>query len=353
MELQKRDFRAMMYLHYRQGKLATESYEILHKVFPDQCPSKATVCNWFSEFKRGKTTLEDDPRPGRPVTAVTQENVDAVEKILDRDSRITIREIALVVGIPSGSVFTILHEKLGVRKCCARWVPHMLTDEQKEARVIWCQTMLKKFEEGHSRLVWEILTGDETWIYQYDPETKAQSSVWLFPFEEPPVKLKRSRSSGKKMVATFFRRSGHVATIELEDRRTVNSDWYVSICLPRVFQEIENQRARTGLRGLLLHHDNASAHTAVNTLDFLAGKGIQLLTHPPYSPDLAPCDFFLFPKVKEKLRGKQFLSAEEAVEAYRHELESLTVMDYGMCFASWFRRMKLCIEHNGEYFEKL
>ncbi len=353
MELEKRDFWAMMYLHYRQGKLASDSHQILLDAFTDQAPAKRTVYWWFGEFKRGKSNLKDDPRPGRPLTAVTEENVDAVERLIDQEPRITYQSIEEILGIGSAAIKTILKDRLGVSKRCARWVPHRLTNDQKRARVVWCQLMLRKFDQGHSKLVWEILTGDETWIYQYDPETKVQSSIWIFPMDEPPVKFRRSRSTGKVMVASFFRRGGHVATVELQDRRTVNADWYISVCLPEVFQEIENRWPNTGLHGLLLHHDNASAHTAAVTLDFLAERGVQLVTHPPYSPDLAPCDFFLFPKMKERLRGKQFQTPEEAVLAYRGEIETLSDMDWGLCFAAWFRRMKSCIECQGDYFEKL
>ena len=62
----------------------------------------------------------------------------------------------------------------------------------------------------------------------------------------------------------------------------------------------------------MLHHDNASAYTAAVTLDFLAANDIQLVTHPPCTPELAPCDWFLFPSVKRQLKGKQFRNAEDA-----------------------------------------
>ena len=78
--------------------------------------------------------------------------------------------------------------------------------------------MLQKFNRGHSELAWEVLTGDETWIYQYDPEIKMQSVVWPFLDESPPPKLNRSRSTQKKMVACFFGILGHVTKIPLEDR---------------------------------------------------------------------------------------------------------------------------------------
>ena len=83
--------------------------------------------------------------------------------------------------------------------------------------------MLNRFNNGDSRRVSDIVTGDETWIYWYYPETKRQSSAWLFPGKQPPTKAKRQRSVGKKMVATFFSTSGHLATVVLEDQRTVTA----------------------------------------------------------------------------------------------------------------------------------
>ena len=66
------------------------------------------------------------------------------------------------LGIGSGALSTILHDYIGVSKRCTRWVPHNLSEEQKAARVQWCQFMLEKFEDGHPRQVWDIITGDDT-----------------------------------------------------------------------------------------------------------------------------------------------------------------------------------------------
>ena len=76
------------------------------------------------------------------------------------------------------------------------------------------------------------LARDGTWIYQYDPETKRQSSVWVFPDNDRHVKVKRAKSVGKKMVLTFFGAGGHVATIPLEHQRTVTAQWYTTVALP-------------------------------------------------------------------------------------------------------------------------
>ena len=92
--------------------------------------------------------------------------------------------------------------------------------------------MLRRFNNGDSHHDSEIITGDKTWIYQYDPETKHHSSIWEFPNEDRPVKVKRAKSVGKKMVFTFFAAGGHVATVPLEHQRTVTAQWYTIVALP-------------------------------------------------------------------------------------------------------------------------
>ena len=82
-------------------------------------------------------------------------------------------------------------------------------------------------------------------------------------------------------------------------------------------------------------------------------QNIEIMGHPPYSPDLAPSDFFLFPRIKDKLRGLRFESAEEAVDAFETEIKHLTPEDWKKCFGDWFSRMQKCIDCGGKYFEKL
>ena len=187
--------------------------------------------------------------------------------------------------ISSGSLTRIFVDCLGVKKRCGRLVPHNLSEEQNLGRVDWCSHMLRKFDGGRSSSVWDIVTGDATWVDQYDPETKQQSAVWVFPDENPPVKFNRNKSASKQMIACFFANFSHVATIPLEDRKRVTADWYVNHCLPKIFQAWCKWHPRMGGRGLLLHHDNASADTAAVALDFLATNDVQLVVHPPYSPD--------------------------------------------------------------------
>ena len=194
----------MIYYANLQGKDYLQSHQSLLNCYKDKAPSKTTVFRWFKEFGFGSTSLNDDDRCGRPVTVCTEQNVARMKSLITEDPRITEKEIKEALKISSGSLDKILRHDLYVKKRCARWVPHRLTEDQTRVRYEWCQYMLQKIDRGKSQRVWDIATGDETYIYQYDPETKQRSSVWLFQDQAPPVKFKRARSTSKQMIAAFF-----------------------------------------------------------------------------------------------------------------------------------------------------
>ena len=123
--------------------------------------------------------------------------------------------------------------------------------------------------------------------------------------------------------------------------------------MPKIFQAWCKWRPRTGVRGLLLHHDDASADTAAVTLDFLAANDVLLVTHPPYSPDLALCDWFLFPSVKRQLKGKQFQNAEDARAFIEGVILGIPKSTWSGVIDNWFERMVKCVQAEGGFFEKL
>ena len=102
-------------------------------------------------------------------------------------------------------------------------MPHQLTNDQRQWRIEFCRHSLKRFEEGPSRRVFDIITGGESWFYHYDPETKAQSKVWVSKTDPRPTKVHRNKSSGKRMVAVFFMKSGLIKVVPLETGVTLKS----------------------------------------------------------------------------------------------------------------------------------
>ena len=133
-----------------------------------------TVFNWFRQFQRNIFTLQHAPRSGRPSKFLTKHTIDAVRKIIEDDPNSTYQQIEAILGISSMAINSIIHDYLNLRKVFARWVPHTLTDDQKQLRVQFCRHSLKRFEEGRSRRVFDIITGDESCFYHYDPQLKEQ-----------------------------------------------------------------------------------------------------------------------------------------------------------------------------------
>ncbi|CAF1691979.1 unnamed protein product, partial [Adineta ricciae] len=136
------------------------------------------VARWVQRFSTEQQSLEDNPRSGRPVTVITQQNIDSVKDLVNDDPHISIDYIAMILDISHGSVHTILKQHLGLRKITSRWVPHALTEQQKRRRVEICTENLRKFENGSWRLC-DIVTGDETWIYHRKIKAKEQCKVWV------------------------------------------------------------------------------------------------------------------------------------------------------------------------------
>jgi len=155
------------------------------------------------------------------------------------------------------------------------------------------------------------------------------------------------------MMAIFFMKSDFIKSIPLEPDATINASWYVNICLPQVFKIVLEWRKSTGLRGLIFHDDNARSHRVWITDEFFVKNHVESYPNPPYSPDLSPCDFFLFPKLKNQLRGIQFDDNTAMLDALEHAVNTLTKDDFKNCFDDWFIRMHKCIDAMGQYFEKI
>jgi transposase len=101
----------------------------------------------------------------------------------------------------------------------------------------------------------------------------------------------------------------------------------------------------------MLHHDNALAHASLLIRSYLAKHQISIVPHPPYSLDLAPAGFFLFPKLKTTLKGRRFQTIEEIQENATRELRAITESAFQEAFQQWKKRWEWYIASRGDYFE--
>lgn len=133
------------------------------------------------------------------------------------------------------------------------------------------------------------------------------------------------------MFCIFFSAEGIVAKIIVKKGTTVTGDLYASTILPEVFSNFKKMTGRSTVRHVMLHHDNAAPHTAKVVTKYLNQEKVDILPHPPYSPDLAPCDFFLFPKLKKELKNKKYDKVENLARGVQAVVSNISKEEYYKC----------------------
>lgn len=195
-----------------------------------------------------------------------------------------------------------------------------------------------------------LVTMDETWLYHYDPETKQQSMEWRHSGSPRPKKFRVQKSAGKVLASIFWDQDGILLIDYLPKGQTINAEYYSSL-LVQLKDILKEKRRGKVTKGVLFLHDNAPAHRALATQKKLAYLGFQCLDHPPYSPDLAPSDYHLFPGLKKQLKGRHFSSDAEVIAAAETWLDGQLSEFFLSGLQKLEQRAKKCIELRGEYVE--
>jgi transposase len=120
------------------GKFGVETFEMIRRVYRNKAMSHARCFEWHACFKRGRTLLEDDERSGRPSTSSTPKNVETIRQLVHEDRQRTIKDIATIVNVSYGTLQTILTCDMNMHRVAAKFVPRLLTPEQKQHRVAIC-----------------------------------------------------------------------------------------------------------------------------------------------------------------------------------------------------------------------
>ena len=155
---QKTEIRSYIKCRIRLNIDSKQIFNELCGIYGPQTISMRTGFRWVKAFKAGKFSVEDDTHPGRPKTSVTKANIAVVKIVVEQDVRLSVKDITSCTGISEGCVQTILKKRLDLRKVCARWVPRLLTEEQKTQRLKCAWELLKAYKGCNTHVVSLFLT---------------------------------------------------------------------------------------------------------------------------------------------------------------------------------------------------
>ena len=348
--MEKNQIRAYILLRCKLGIEPKVIHQELIFVMGDSAPSIRTIYRWIERFSTGSESLEDEHRSGRPITAFTSQNIQLVKDLIEEDPHISYSRLEAYTSLNRNTLVKIIHEALNLSKRASRWIPHKLTDEQKLKRLTACQRNLDLVNSGKLRLC-DIITGDESWIYHRKIEKRAMNSSWVAEGETPRTVVKRDRFEPKSMFAIFFKSTGALVVRCVNKGETVDNEFYIENCLTPLVKKLTKLRKKSGVTNMKLLHDNARPHVHKNVRNFLENQGIGLVEHPPYSPDLAPCDFWLFDYIKRELDDHE--SAESLEKQITKIVKSIPKKEYQKTFEKWVERMQFCVDIEGDYFEHI
>ena len=239
-----------------------------------------------------------------------------------------------------------MYGDLGMKKGCAKVVPKILTPEQKEHRVNCCVDTLENIENDPDFFQNVILVTKLGFLNMIQ---RLRDNPCIGRAPNPLGRRKRAWASlNSKQWWLFFSISGGLSTligrlkVRLSIRFIIKMFWRPSV---NVCDEGDQT---CGRMPRILHHDNAPAHNALSVKRCLAKNKIPVMEHPPYSPDLAPCEFFLFPKIKSALKGTRFESVDAVKVKATQLLNSITQDDLQHCFQQWKILMERCRDRGGD-----
>ena len=231
-----------------------------------------------------------------------------LHKLILANCKLKLHEIAEDLKISEDSVFTILYEHLSMRKLYSKWVQCLFTIDEKQQYVNDSERCLQLFQCNKKEFLHKYVTMDETWIHHSTSESNQQSAEWTVTSESRPKRPKMQTSPGKVLASIFWDAQGILFIDYLEKERTINNKYHIALVV-HLKEEITKKLVQMKKKKVLFHQDITPCHKSITIMAKLHELHFELLLLPPYSPDLAPSDYWLFANLKRK----RFGSNEEVI----------------------------------------
>ncbi|XP_065799354.1 histone-lysine N-methyltransferase SETMAR-like [Muntiacus reevesi] len=335
MMLEKKQIRAIFLFEFKMGRKAAETTRNINNAFGPGTAKERTVQWWFKKFRKGDESLEDDERSARP----SEVDNDQLREIIDADPLKTTRKIAEELKVNHSTVVRHL-KQIGKVKKLNKWVPHELTENQKNRRFEVSSSLILR--NNNEPFLDRIVTCHEKWILSDNRQQSAQ-------------RLDRGKTLNlypkKIMVTVWWSAAGLIHYSFLNPGETITSEKYAQQ-INEMHQKLQHlQPALVNRKGPVLLHDNTRPHVAQPALQKFNELGYEVLPHPPYSPDLLPTDYHFFKHLDNFLQGKHFHNQQDAENAFQEFVESRSTGFYTTGINELTSRWQKCVDCNGSYFD--
>lgn len=339
--MEKKQIRAIFLYEFKLGRKAAETARNINDAIGLGTVQERTVQLWFKKFRSGDESLEDEEGRGRP----SEVDNDQLRAIIEADTLKTTREVAEELNVNQSTIVRHLVQ-IGKVKKLDKWVPHELTENQKNRRFEVSSSLLLR--NKNDPFFDRIVTCDEKWIL-YDNQRR---SAQRLDRDEAPKHFPKPKLHQKKvMVTVWWSEAGLIHYSFLNPGETITAENYGQQ-IDEMHQKLQRMcPALVNRKGPILLHDNARPHVAQSTLQKLNELGYQTLPHPPYSPDLSPTDYHFFKHLDNFLQGKRFNNQAAAQNAFEEFAASRTLEFYATEINKLVSRWQKCVECNGFYFD--
>lgn len=311
----------------------------INRVHGPKTVSQSTAISWYSKFKEGNFDIIRKYH-GREKTFTDGDLI----QLVDENPHMSLKEMGDFFDVSSPCIYQRLSKlKYSCKK--SAWVPHQLTEANKRVRYEICLENYRLNEE--CSMVEDIVTCDEKWVFYQNPKMRTEwSPVGAIPQNVP----KRELHPQKKLISIWYDCRGIIYKEALPMNMTIDGEYYANQ-LDRVNRALAEKRPALFNRGRIIYlHDNARPHTSIVAKKKLEDLEWKVLRHPPYSPDISPCDYHLFRAMNnECLSGKSFKNWDELKVELSAFLNSKSEDFYYQAFKKLPELWKEVVENNGDY----
>jgi hypothetical protein len=150
------------------------------------------------------------------------------------------------------------------------------------------------------------------------------------------------------MFTIFFPSSRLLVLDALPTGTKFNQDYFIHGIFPGLYNEKRRISRKKGWPGFSVHMGNPMCHNGNKISEKLAKRSIERAPHPPYSPDISPCDFWLFGMLKHNMKDREFQSQQTILSAVANMWNDLTFADVQCVFQERMERLTWVVGNNGE-----